>query len=297
MASPVVSDVVLLHPSVAFREGHVLRASMLDAATQASLDVLTAMVASYADGIVAGLTFARIREDLVLTPGLIKHTATKSDPQTLLFPSNVPINLSACVRTAQGEGILKNGTYKFVLRTQEPKVAEDIETYTLRLVLLPPEEEPKKGSDILLLRFRGSDGCSLKLPTELARCTHAFPVDFLDVPYATAMGTTTFSPEVFRLLRRALAGKEKRDVLDTSLLMQLSTAPVVPIATLNWYIDGKGISLSRDAMKDRETLLKICLLPAIEKTVSAPAATAASQETVAKPKGSMPRVRKCDDDW
>lgn len=288
MASQKIPDIVLRHQDVAFQEGHVLRASMLEAMAQAGRDVQQAAYASYADGIIAGLAFARVRGDLVLTPGLIKQTVqTKHGPQALLFPSNEPINLSACVRAAEGDGMLENGTYTFALRPQAPTQANDIETRALRLVLLLPGETLQAG-DLLLLRFRGIDGSTLKLPTELAQCIHAAPVDFLDVPYATAMGKATFVPEIFRLLQRTLAKKQKRDVLDTALLLELSATPVVPLATLRWYIDGKHLPPPAD---DREALLAACA-DAIKTTLQAPTATAATKPAQKKPHAAPTRESK-----
>lgn len=287
--------IVLCHASVKFTAGHVLSAAMLDAATRGSLDMITAAYASYADGIVAGLDFQRSGEDLTLTPGLVKWRTDAG--ASLLFSCCQSINLSACVRACEGPGeLLQNGTYKFVLHPLEKSTEHDIETQTLQLALLPPEKEPT-ARDFLLLRFRGRDaGSMLRLPNTLVHCTHDYPVDFIDVLYATQMGNTTFVPLIFRMIRTFLQQKKARDFLDNALLMQLSSAPVVPLSTLRWYAEGKGVRFTVNA-KSRQAFLQTCVLPALQKTMSFPSAATASKKTPLVQPIVRKKTSKMDDDW
>ena len=274
----------LSNHTVTFAPGHILKASMLHAVAHDDRAFLTLSYGAYADGPVVGLDFQQNGSDLLLTPGIVKW-------RHRIFASENRLNLSDVLRAYEAtQGPLKSRRhpYQIVLRfadVTEPETPE-IKTYVLRPTVLLPEEECEE-SDLLLLRFHGGFGSELTLPEKLADCTHDENVDIVDTVSAVR-GGQTFVSYIFRLIQRELQRKKQKDVLDTALLMQLAAEPLLPIAALRAYVEGKNIMLSEDVWSDhgRETILQSAVLPAIQTTLQfsqGATATAVSPEEEASP--------------
>jgi hypothetical protein len=203
-------------------------------------NLVSAIYATFCDGIIAGLDFnADALGDVILTAGVVKY-------REKIYTLNAAINISKFLRNAPDNFDCQDRSKEWRLELfHNVENFGAIKHYHLKLRVRPIE----KFADVdcmPLIIFRLFDGNLIlpKLKSDANKPLEEFykgkRVYLLDTPYLAVNGSEAVAPLIGRAVAEFLREKPDKDSADWSLLMSLNNFPVMNWQTLRDYVKGCG---------------------------------------------------------
>lgn len=204
-----------------FEKKRLLRIEMLEQLRDYPRDYLEILYSGYSDGIVCGCTLSWNEEELMITPGILKHK------ERLYFMKN-PVYLEC-----KPEDRVRYLKVQFLAMVQE----NSKEIGNTRMYL--NDKHPDSACELELCRFRLQEGARLRGEYEnFADCTTEFDtIHLVDVPWSSPE-TATLHPKILSRYATEILKKESRDGLDTSFAFAvLANAGELPERVIRIYIE------------------------------------------------------------
>ena len=225
--------IVFTQKKIRFAPRTILTHEMLEAIYDFPREILRLQYLNFGDGIISGLEFKEVGQEIFLTEGIVKLKGE------FYLSAEGEINLTRFFKDNKSPS--HGAIYCFALcPSQNFKVDGGVKRESLELKILPKKDVPP---DALCVGNISDELSEVVLPEKdipvekfLDEFTRPSRIQLLDVPYS-CYGGTTFHPYIFSAVKNILKQKENKSPAELALLIQIEQSGSVTLEALKTCIE------------------------------------------------------------